>query len=486
MFFLQYIVDKQKEMLYNQNKEIDSQFLDTLDDIEKEYYMLGKDVPYGWVSQLPVDTAFARFKDGNTRSVDAINKLLRFDPLTGNIDTRNVKFVDANNNIKKTKETDVYKVNEHGQRVSKRGSDYTFYLFDYADNPDNTAVVIFLDGNVNNINSATFANFYYKGIGFKEKVDPNVSSSVLGLFKHVAKTKTGLKEPSVREEAFVTVLTLLKNPYTTKKGQVINYQKKLMYIDDSKKELMRELADIATDKNNGDFKGLMVKLCRIDGEYRPLAIEPNDLPLEVFGEKGKKWLNGEISKNGGYYAILKANVSTANGIVHQDYVDKLFNKPEHELRNTKGEVYQNADYYATPFDYNEIMSDGNFERIKAFYGKLEATMVTLPDGSVEPTGDVELKQGQLQRLVEGSPMITSQQVASVPTQAYVNDSQSVVEENPFQQQSGGLLGGLLNKNAPQETQVSGVEKLNTKPVGSMPPPLEINNDDYFTEDDMPF
>jgi hypothetical protein len=113
-------------------------------------------------------------------------------------------------------------------------------------------------------------------------------------------------------------------------------------------------------------------------------------------------------------------------------------------------------------------------------------MVTLPDDSVEPTGDVELKQGQLQRLVEGSPMITSQQVASVPTQAYANDSQSVVEENPFQQQAGGLLGGLLNKNAPQETQVSGVEKLNTKPVGSMPPPLEINNDDYFTEDDMPF
>lgn len=489
MFFLKFIVDKQKEVLYNKSTEVDSQFLDTLDDKEKEYYMLSKDVPYGWVSQLPVDTAFARFPQGNGRQVDAVNKLLRFDPLTGNVDTRNVRFVDTNNNIKKTKESDIYRINEHGQRVSKRGSDYGFYLFDYEKDHNNTAIVIFLDGNVTNINSATFASFYYRGIGFKEKVDPNMSSSVLGIFKHLCKTKNGLKDPNVKDEAFVTVLTLLKNPYTNKKGQVIYYQKKLMYIDDSKKELMRELQDIVVDKNNGDFKGLMVKLCNIDGEYRPLAIEPDDLPLEVFGEKGHKWLNSEIARNGGYYAVLKANVKTASGIVHQDYVDKLFNKPEHELRNAKGDVYQKSDYYATPFNYDEVMSDGNIERIRAFYGRLEATMTTLPDGSEGPTGDVELKPGQLQRLVDGQPMITSQQVykqANAPTQTYTNASPNVIEENPFQQPAGLDFGNLLNKNAPQETQVSGVKKLNTKPVGSMPPPLEINTDDYFTEDDMPF
>jgi hypothetical protein len=494
MFFLQYIVDKQKRMLYNINKEIDSEFLNTLDDEEKEYYMLNKDVPYGWVSQLPVDTASenTRFKQGNDRAVVAVNKLLRFDPLTGNIDTQNVKFVDLNNNIKKTKESDIYKLNEHGQRISKRGSDYTFYLYDYEKNNNNSAVVIFLDGNVNNINSATFASFYYKGIGFKEKVDPNMSSSVLGVFKHLSKTKKGLKEPYTKEEAFVTVLTLLKKPYTNKKGQVIRYQKKLMYIDDSKKELMRDLQDIVVDKNNGDFKGLMVKLCKIDGEYRQLAIEPEDLPIEIFGEKGKKWLNGELTKNsgsqnGGYYVILKANVKTATGIEHQDYVDKLFIKPEHELRNAKGEIYQSSDYFATPFDYNEIMSDGNFERIKAFYGKLEATMVTLPDGSSEPTGDLELLPGKLQRLVDGSPRTRQVVPSNTPNQSYTQPTENMVEENPFQQQpTSGLLGNLVYNNAPQETQVSGVEKLNTKPGESIPPPLIIEEDMYLTEDDLPF
>lgn len=352
---------------------------------------------YGWVNRAPIATELTqRFQQGNPRSLDAFNKLIKYDPITQSVDLRHIKIFGSNNEIRRDKEDQLYRMNANGQRTMFRRGELEFFLRKQTSGQDNSAIVIFLDGNVDNMPSSTFARFYYKGIEFKERLNPNMSTLAQGIFKHVSKTKKGTKDPIISEEAYVSVLVLLKKPYQTKKGVNVWYQKKLMVLQPSIFPVFQDLQDKVIDNNNGNFRGVMVKLANIDGEYFLQSIEPDDLPVEVFNEKGKPWLLNQVGKNGGYYALLKASTPTGD----QDLIYKIFDKEEHQKVNNDGDVYQTSDFYCTPFDYDKILPDTDIERMRAFYGTIEPVKVTGPDGNEEYTGEVIHTPGVLQKVVE--------------------------------------------------------------------------------------
>ena len=473
--YLNTIVDTSKEVVYTNNEDIN---LDTLSDSEREHYMQTGQVPYGWVANYPVDDEYAKYPNSNGRSVAAFNNLIKFVYETKSVDTRNVRFCGANNDFKRTKDSDIFWMDNNGLRQRNKNSDFSFFM------KDNQAPLhlIFLDGNINNIPSGHFASFYYNGIRFKEKVDPNISSAVKSIFTEVSTSKKGI---SVEEDMFLTVLVLgdQDNPlYTKKSGEVVYVEKKLLYRTKQTENIFKELNGFSTvSENNGDFRGTMVRVGRYDGNYSLLPVEPMKLPQIYFNDKTRAFLNknASLSSLDVYDLATHGTIQVGGTPTPYDLLTRLFVKDDFEKKKQNGDVYQTKDYFATPFDYDKVMSDGDFKRIQAFYGNHSVSSKTYDGQEVINT---EFVPGLLQNIVEGSEYSSSNQPQPTPASAGPKDFTSQGQTVPTEDDIDFVTANEASW---------GVEKESKPNNAGWPSPATNNVNDYdpsqfLTEDDIPF